>query len=80
MEKVFITRALPCAGGLVVEDAVRYNVDATVVYTDGNIDYVVLAGTKFDLYDFLMDNFSEDDYDYNKILNEATLVKYEMED
>ena len=77
MEKVFITRALPCAGGLCVPEAEakRYNVDATVVYTDGNTEYVVLVGTKFDLYDFLMDNFSEDDCDYNKIINEAMEVE-----
>lgn len=75
MEKVFITRALPCAGGFIVEEAVRYNVDATIVYTDGNIDYVVLAGNQFDLYDFLMDNFSEDNYDYDKILNDAVVVE-----
>lgn len=77
MKRIFITRALPCAGGFDVPEAEaeRYRVKATVVYTECNIDYVVLAGTKFDLYDFLMDNFSEDDYDYNKILNEAMEVE-----
>lgn len=77
MEKVFITKALPCAGGLCVPEAeaARYNVDATVVYTDGNTDYVVLAGNKFNICDFLMDNFSEDDYDFNKIIADATVVE-----
>ena len=77
MKRIFITKALPCAGGFDVPEAEakRYNVDATVVYTDGNTDYVVLAGTKFDLYDFLMDNFSEDDYDFNKIIADATVVE-----
>lgn len=77
MERIFITKALPCAGGLCVPEAEaeRYGVKATVVYTKSNTDYVVLAGSKPNIYDFLLDNFDEDDYDFNKIINDAMLVE-----